>query len=834
MHALIASIFRARRIAALPTLSLLGLLIPFASCRAQGPTILHLDASQPWVPPSAARYDLEFNAGPSGVTGLDSRELLRDGKPWLPVMGEFHFSRVPRAQWEEELIKMKSAGVNIVATYVIWIHHEEIEGQFDWNGQRDLRAFAELCARHGLLLEPRVGPWVHGEVRNGGLPDWVLKQGPTRENNPAYLASVARFYGEIGQQLKGLMWQDGGPVIAIQLENEYAKRGAGAGEAHIRTLKKLAVESGLRVPYYFATGWDNAVIPERAVIPVYGGGYPDAPWNGSTGKLPPAEVYAFRFHSRVAANMGAIGAEGERRVDNSASQPLPYLTAEIGGGIEDTYHRRPVIHPDDIGSMFPVMLGSGVNLYGTYMFQGGQNPDGRTSTLQESQATGYPNDLPIKSYDFQAPLGEYGQERASLGKMKLYQYFLNSFGAELAPMAVHEPVEQPADAADLSVPRASVRTRGDHGFLFFNNYVRNYPMPARPHMQFEVKLPSGVLRIPAKPIDLPSGAYFIWPIHQSLGGVDLIYSTAQLFTRLNDDGDYVFAAARGVAPEFAFKTADVAKIRVDRGSIATEGGISFVRDIAPGASIELIAKDGRHTRILLLSADQAEHAWKVRTESGERLLITAQEVVADGRGGVSLHSLGSPRFDFELLPALEQKPEASLPLVETGAGSYVATAPERKLTLRVVALKPAGIALPVRLGKTMDWRARRVAQAPAEDELSQAAEWNLVVPKDALTGLSNAFLSIRYQGDMARLARDGHLLDDDFFNGLDWQVGLKRYAATGSLDSLRLSILPLRRDAPVYFETPRPIHYGRNGQAIALEDVRLIPQYELRLPTLSE
>ena len=112
---------------------------------------------------------------------------------------------------------------------------------------------------------------------------------------------------------------------------------------------------------------------------------------------------------------------------------MPYFTAEIGGGIEDTYHRRPVIQPDDIAAMFPVMLGSGVNLYGTYMFQGGENPDGKLSTLQESQATGYPNDLPIKSYDFQAPLGEFGQERASFRKMKVFQYFLNDFGADWRP-----------------------------------------------------------------------------------------------------------------------------------------------------------------------------------------------------------------------------------------------------------------------------------------------------------------------------------------------------------------------------------------------------------------
>jgi beta-galactosidase len=474
---------------------LLFLLLPHF--HAQSLTPIRIDASQPYREPEPAPYDGGTATSSSGGTlAINSRYLTRDGRPWLPVMGEFHFTRYPESRWEEELLKMKAAGVEIVATYIFWIHQEEIEGQFDWKGQRDLRSFAQLCARHGMYLEPRIGPWDHGEVRNGGIPDWLLKKGPTRVNDPIYLSYVRAWYGQIAQQLKGLLWKDGGPVIGIQLENEYSSRGPGAGEEHILELKKLAIESGLDVPLYLVTGWDNAVVPERAVIPVYGGGYPDAPWDASPVRLPPAEVYAFRFQSRVAANMGAMGGSGQNNASASAQEALPYLTAEIGGGIEDTYHRRPVIHPDDIGAMFPVMLGSGANLYGSYMFQGGENPDGKLSTLQESQATGYPNDVPVKSYDFQAPLGEFGDERASLRKMKIFQYFLNDFGEYLAPMMVHAPDKLPTSPEDFSVARAAVRSRGDSGFIFLNNYVRNYSMPERSAAQFEIRLPNGVLPEP--------------------------------------------------------------------------------------------------------------------------------------------------------------------------------------------------------------------------------------------------------------------------------------------------------------------------------------------------
>src|SRR5579871_5332215 len=97
---------------------------------------------------------LPFAAGgksPDGHTlGVNSRYLLLDGKPWFPVMGEFQYSRYPAADWETELLKMKAGGIRIVSTYIFWIHHEEIEGQFDWTGSRNLRRFIQTCQDVGL------------------------------------------------------------------------------------------------------------------------------------------------------------------------------------------------------------------------------------------------------------------------------------------------------------------------------------------------------------------------------------------------------------------------------------------------------------------------------------------------------------------------------------------------------------------------------------------------------------------------------------------------------------------------------------------------------------
>ena len=707
------------------------------------------------------------------------------------------------------------------------------------SGQRDLRAFAELCAKHGMYLVARIGPWDHGEVRNGGLPDWVLEQGPTRVNDPVYLASVRAWYGQIGVQLKGLLWKDGGPVIGIQLENEYSQCGPGAGEAHILELKKIAIASGLDVPLYLVTGWDNAVVPPRAVIPVYGG-YSDAPWDSSIAKLPPAEVYAFRFQSRVAANVNADSARGEPGAKRLVPDQLPYLTAEIGGGIEDTYHRRPVIAPDDIAAMVPVMLGSGVNLYGTYMFQGGENPDGKLSTLEESQQTGYPNDLPIKSYDFQAPLGEFGEERASFRKLKVFQYFVNEFGAELAPMAVHAPESLPRNSADLSVPRASVRSNGDAGFIFFNNYIRGYSMPARPAAQFLIRLPHGVLAVPRHPVDLPSGAYFVWPFNLSAGGITLRYSTAQLFTRIENSGisTIYFEALPGIPVEFAFDAATVRTVKASSGATNSDSGAIYVSGIQPGSesSIDLVSSRGNPVRLVVLTAREAEDAWKVHIGRSDHLLITDQDFLSDPDAQparIWLRSRATRQFAFTVTPLPTAPLDADVPLTATAATgqteAFTAEAPAWSAALECRQTRAAGTAPPVKFGPSLPWRPHGVAQAPAADGLPQAAEWEITIPAGALNGLSELFLEINYQGDLARLSENHRLLDDDFSKGKPWTIGLARFLAPQGSSTFELSILPLRKDAPVYFELADPPSFAPNGQIGKLDDIRLIPEYQLQI-----
>src|SRR5215475_5270346 len=141
------------------------------------------------------------------------------------------------------------------------------------------------------------------------------------------------------------------------------------------------------------------------------------------------------------------------------------------------------------------------------MFHGGTNPDGKRTTLEESTATGYPNDVPVKSYDFQAPLGEFGQARRSFELLKMLDLFLNDFGSELATMTPFFPAELPAGLDDASTPRVAARFNGDQGFIFINNYQRTYSLPERRNFQVRIGLPSGEITIPRRPLTIPQGAY---------------------------------------------------------------------------------------------------------------------------------------------------------------------------------------------------------------------------------------------------------------------------------------------------------------------------------------
>jgi hypothetical protein len=754
---------------------------------------------------------------------VNSRYLTLDGKPWLPVTGEFHYARFPEKYWREEILKMKAGGVQMVATYIFWIHHEEIEGQFDWTGQRDLRHFVELCKENGLYVYLRIGPWDHGEVRNGGFPDWLLnKKIPLRRNDPEYLKYVSRFYGQIGSQVHGLLWQDGGPIVGAQIENEYGQTGPGAGAEHLMELKRLAVAAGIDPPVFSVTGWPGHDYPVHEVIPV-SGAYPDDFWTSRTTDTPPNPVYLFHT-DRALGSLGAMAVgDPTGKID---MRHYPYFAAEQGGGMETSYHRRPLLQPDDISALTLTSLGSGVNFYGYYMFHGGANPDGKLTSLQESLATGYPNDLPLVSYDFQAPLGEYGQERESFRKIKSLHLFLQSFGSDLAAMTPYAPDQKPKNAADADVARVMLRANGNRGFLFVNNYVRKLEMPERTAFQVQIKLPSETLNLPSTPIDVPADSDFIWPVNLDLNGAGtLVYSTAQLLMRLDSKAEstYFFFAVGGLRPEFAFDAKDVASVRASSGTVARADGRILIENPEAGKEtvLQVKGKNGHRVRILLLTEAQAEQLWRVPVEGRDAALLSPADVFAD-TDGIHFRSVDPSLLRASLFAPREGKNRADALWREE---DWKVT--PRKIDFDLQASRDAGSRPEIRMADHVEGRDAPMPLAPEEADFNEAATWTLKLPAQPMTGLSDIFLRIRYAGDVARLSLDGHLLDDDYYNGRPWEIGLKRFLPQSFGKPLQVSILPLPRNAPIYLDAQAWAPMNEDGQSAKVLGVEVLPEYEV-------
>lgn len=472
---------------------------------------------------------------------VTSRYFTRNGKPWIGVMGEFHFSRYSRENWHRELAKMKAGGITIVSTYLFWIYHEEIEGKMDFGGDNDIRAFIEECKDVGLDVVIRIGPWAHGECRNGGFPDWLLKKDyKLRDNNEEYLAIVKKWYQSIYNEVKGLFYKDGGNIIAVQIENEFVDNAE-----HLAKLKEIAVECGFIAPIYTVTGWNSASgakIPVDEVVPVFGG-YCEAPWENHMNRLSPSPHY---FFNRM-RNDSAIGTDLIAKTQSDGWQlpyeRYPFATCELGGGIEVTHHRRPIIKPMDIYAVSLVKLGDGNNLVGYYMYHGGTNKIGELSTFNETKATGYPNDYPILSYDFQAPLSEYGEVREQYGLLNMLHMFVNDFGEEFAPMIAVDSANS-VEADDTNSLRYGMRTNGKSGFVFVNHYQR---LTELADIENTV-ISAGNVEFP--PIDVKGEVSFFMPFNMKMGDSVLEYATAQPLCKCDDT--YFFAEIPNIKAEYKF------------------------------------------------------------------------------------------------------------------------------------------------------------------------------------------------------------------------------------------------------------------------------------------
>jgi len=682
---------------------------------------------------------------------LTSRSIEIDGAPVIPVSGELHYSRVPRERWEEELRLLLASGITLVSTYVFWIHHEPIRGEVDFSGDLDLEEFLAIADRVGIDVVLRIGPWAHGEARNGGFPDWLSEAAPTsRTDDPAYLELVVEWYERIAAQAARFCGPDG-RIVGIQVENELYDQ-----PQHLATLKRLARAAGLTAPLWTATGWGGALLPPHEVFPLYSG-YADGFWADQGSIWDDSFRDHFTF-THVWDDPGVGGDQREEGVEivvREIDPEFPPATCELGGGMATAYHRRPIARGADIAAVANVKLGNGSLWQGFYMYVGGVNP---RDHLQESHGTGYPNDLPRFDYDFQAPIGATGQPGPSLAAMREHNAFLASFGHRLADMHSTLPDGAPIDVHDRRTLRWAVRSDGRSGFVFLNTHQPHEPLQGVAGVQLRIGLDDGEILVPDAPIDIPSGVIARWPLGLDIEGVRIEWATAT-----------VIGVVAGALPTLVLKE----HAGIDPRILFSAGATGEL----DGESIDLaeprVLRAGRPLvvddalRVLLVSEAQADRLWFL-TDG----LIESEHPVWQENGGPVVRAAGEPsvaRWDGTGFVTLALRPPSS--------------ASEREVTIEP--LRDAGSApehYGVRNGRS---------SAPTDDQIDEvAAVWRVPVPARGTVPEEGARveLVIAFEGDVAQLRADGVPIADRFWNGLDWRIDITRLDPSAELT---LHITPL-------------------------------------------
>lgn len=301
--------------------------------------------------------------------------FVLDGKPVQIISGEMHYARIPEAYWRDRLMKAKAMGLNAVTVYAFWNVHEPHPGQWDFSGQYDVAQFVRIAQEVGLYVVLRPGPYVCAEWSFGGYPNWLLKDPSiqVRTTDPKFMSAARAYIDHLGQQLKPLLWTNGGPIIAVQVENEYGS--FGNDKAYLEAVKQMEIDAGL------------------GGVVMYTGDGPGA-WGGTLPELPAA----------IDIGPGDAVSGFQQLLKFRPNSQLMYV-AEFYPGWFDQWGK-----PHETGAPLAKQLrdlnwilshGYSVSLY---MFHGGtdwgfMNGANASGTTYEPQTT---------SYDYSAPLDEAG------------------------------------------------------------------------------------------------------------------------------------------------------------------------------------------------------------------------------------------------------------------------------------------------------------------------------------------------------------------------------------------------------------------------------------------
>lgn len=301
--------------------------------------------------------------------------FILNGKPVQIISGSIHYVRVPRPYWRDRLLKAKAMGLNAITVYAFWNVHEPRPGAWDFSGQYDIAQFIRMAQQAGLYVILRPGPYVCAEWSFGGYPDWLLNDPSMRVRtlDPAYLRAAQDYMNHLGQQLKPLLWTHGGPIIAVQVENEYGS--FGKSRAYLEAVKKMIVGAGLGgVVLYTADG--------------------PGLWGGSLPELPEA----------IDVGPGSVQ-DGFRQLLQFRPHPRLMYVAEYYPGWFDQWgsphHGAAPIAQQTSDLRWILSHGYSVSLY---MFHGGTD----WGFLNGADDDGKKYEPETTSYDYSAPLDEAG------------------------------------------------------------------------------------------------------------------------------------------------------------------------------------------------------------------------------------------------------------------------------------------------------------------------------------------------------------------------------------------------------------------------------------------
>ncbi|MDE6278077.1 MAG: beta-galactosidase [Muribaculaceae bacterium] len=300
-----------------------------------------------------------------------------DGEPFTVKAAELHYPRIPRPYWKQRIEMCKALGMNTICLYTFWNAHEPAPDVFDFSGQNDIRAFIELCQEEGLKVILRPGPYVCAEWEMGGLPWWLLRKDDIRlrEDDPLFLERVGHFQEALAAQLQDLTADKGGPIIMIQVENEYGSYGK--NKPYVAAIRDMLRKNFGPDVVLFQCDWSSNFLDN---------GLDDLVWtlNFGTG----ADIQA-QFQPLV-----------EVRPDS------PLMCSEFWSGWFDKWGAEHETRPAaDMTAGIAEMLSREIS-FSLYMTHGGTN----WGHWAGANSPGYAPD--VTSYDYDAPISESGRPTA--------------------------------------------------------------------------------------------------------------------------------------------------------------------------------------------------------------------------------------------------------------------------------------------------------------------------------------------------------------------------------------------------------------------------------------